>query len=32
MMNVENRNGKNIPVIKKYLTDLDGENFKLFQS
>lgn len=30
MMNVETRKGKNIPVIKKYLTDLNGSLFKLF--
>lgn len=30
MMNVECKLGKNIPVIKKYLTDLNGPLFKLF--
>lgn len=30
MMNVEKRHGKNKPVIKKALTELDGDLFKLF--
>lgn len=30
MMNVEKRKGKDVPVIKKALVDLDGPLFKLF--
>lgn len=30
MMNVERRHGKDKPVIKKALTELDGGLFKLF--
>lgn len=30
MMNVEKRHGKDKPVIKKALTELDGPLFKLF--
>jgi len=32
MMNVERRHGKNKPVIKKALTELDGAPFKVFQA
>ena len=32
MMNVEKRKGKNVPVIKKAITDLDGELFKIFKN
>lgn len=31
MMNVEVRKGKNVPVIKKALTDLNGKLFKIFE-
>lgn len=30
MMNIERRKGKDVPVIKKYLVDLDRNPFKLF--
>lgn len=32
MMNVEHRKGKDVPVIKKALTELDGELFQLFKA
>eukprot|EP01055_Gregarina_sp_Pseudo9_P004189 Gregarina_sp_Pseudo_9__4188@NODE_433_length_2840_cov_12_168511_g409_i0_p1_GENE_NODE_433_length_2840_cov_12_168511_g409_i0NODE_433_length_2840_cov_12_168511_g409_i0_p1_ORF_typecomplete_len929_score334_44PFK/PF00365_20/1_2e14PFK/PF00365_20/5_5e54UBM/PF14377_6/0_055_NODE_433_length_2840_cov_12_168511_g409_i0532839 len=31
MMNIERRKGKDVPVIKKYLVELKGSLFKLFQ-
>jgi pyrophosphate--fructose-6-phosphate 1-phosphotransferase len=31
MMNVERRKGKDVPVIKKALTELDGELFKYYE-
>jgi diphosphate-dependent phosphofructokinase len=31
MMNVERRKGKNVPVIKKALTELSGMMFEYFQ-
>ncbi len=31
MMDIEVRKGKKVPVIKKALTELEGENFKLFE-
>ena len=30
MMNIEKRHGKNVPVIKKALVELDGPLFKLY--
>jgi hypothetical protein len=30
MMDVETRKGKQVPVIKKALTELDGELFKIY--
>jgi len=32
MMNIEHRKGKNVPVIKKALVELDGSLFKLYES
>jgi len=32
MMNIEHRKGKNVPVIKKALVELDGPLFKLYDS
>ena len=31
MMNVEVRKSKNVPVIKKALTELDGNLFKIYE-
>jgi hypothetical protein len=31
MMNMENRKGHDVPVIKKALVDLDGRLFKVFE-
>jgi hypothetical protein len=30
MMGIERRKGKNVPVIKKFLVDLEGDNFKSY--
>lgn len=32
MMNIEHRHGKDVPVIKKALTELDGSLFKAYDS
>jgi hypothetical protein len=32
MMNIEHRKGKDVPVIKKALVELDGPLFKLYAS